>query len=225
MKKITLIGGFKDARGVVHREVEVGYVLRGADLFAIDATPQAASQTAREFLILTKAITKFGTLKTPVSYATLVMLDSIDRDDLLTAYNELEFESRGGHKPKVLADDKLQLTGGYEFGGVKFDVVEFGARLTGKDFIEADQLELSGARRACFLAGRQVKRLAQSDGAGGLPGALDLEAFDKFSVADIYGIQGAAELWRQTFRRPREGAKKQPDVKDGLPAGEGDGLE
>jgi len=222
MKALTLLGGYTDAQKTLHRDVEVGYVLRGTDLFALDDHPLNDGPTYRDFLILSKAITKFGTLKMPVAVSVLIALDSIDRDDLLDAYNALDSEAREGRVPKVLSDTTLQLARGCEIEGVIYDEVEFGFRLTGRDFIEADHLELAGARRACFLAGRQVKQLSQSTGGAALPGPIDLDVFEKLSVADITGIQGAAELYRQSFRRPRTEVQGERDEKDSLHADGGD---
>src|SRR5205807_705073 len=130
---------------------------------------------------------------------------SIDRDDLYSAYDELESEAHGGVSPKPLADHKLILSVGCELDGVNYNLVEFGSRLTVKDYIEADGLGLTGTRRACYLAGRQVKQLSQTEGDATLPGPLELAAFEKLLLVDIYGIREAAETFRQTFR---EGSKK-----------------
>lgn len=278
MKSVTLIEGYRDAQGGLHREVEVGYVLRGADLFAIDEHPLGTTQAARDFLILSKAITKFGTMRLPVPPTVLAELDTVERDDLLSAYNELEEESRGGRRPEVLSDGRLRLSGGYERDGITYDVVEYGNRLKGKDFITADQLELKGARRSCYLAGLQVIQLGQEvdyrkdyerhratfsaaeareferfvgtrhgepevaadavskimlkrkgapDYCATLPGLLSLESFEQLSVADLFAIQGAAELFRQSFRLPKQDAQAErdaadgvrPDASDGAPAG------
>ncbi|MGB8508137.1 MAG: hypothetical protein WCD76_07020, partial [Pyrinomonadaceae bacterium] len=100
MKTIILIGGYKDASGTLHREVEITKRLLGCDLFDIEANELSVLQTNRESLILSHAITKFGTLKMPTPLTALLALDSIDRDDLLDAYNDLESEGSGGRKPK-----------------------------------------------------------------------------------------------------------------------------
>lgn len=225
MKRLTLTVGYTDANQVTHKEVEVGYVLRGADLFGIDDHPLNTGARAREFLILMKAITKFGTLKMPVPFSALVALDSIDRDDLLDAYNELESESRGGRKPEILTDDRVRLAQGVEFEGVSYDTVLFGTRLTGRDLIEADALELEASRRACYLAGRQVKQLSHFESGAKLPGPIELDTFETMIVADIFALQGGAELFRQSFRRPRGEAQKEGDAESGAPAGERDGVD
>src|SRR5262245_23103532 len=125
MNTVTLIDGYRDAQGGLHREVEVGYVLRGADLFSIDEHPLGTTQAARDFLILSKAITRFGTMRLPVPPTVLAELDTVERDDLLTAYNDLEKKSRGGRRPEVLPDGRLRLASGYEHDGITYDVVEY----------------------------------------------------------------------------------------------------
>src|SRR5437868_5246396 len=125
MKKVTLVVGYTDAQNVTHREVEIGKRLTGADLFAIDADRQSALQTNHEFLILSRATTKFGTLRMPVPLTVLLALDSVDRDDLLEAYNEMEAEGGGGRAAEIVSDEKVRLADGIDIGGVVYDVVEF----------------------------------------------------------------------------------------------------
>jgi hypothetical protein len=274
MKRVTLIEGYRDAQGTLHSEVEIGYVLRGADLFAIDEHPLGTTQAARDFLILSRAITKFGTMRLPVPMPVLAELDTVERDDLLTAYNELEADSRSGRRPAVLPDGRLRLVGGYEREGVIYDVAEFGHRLKGTDFIDADQRELGGTRRACHLAGLQIIKLGQAidyrkdykryletfspaearelerltaahrddlevladavstimlkrkgapEYCATLPGPLDLEGFEQLSIPDLFSVLGAAELYRQSFRLPKQKPQEErvetddlrPDADDG----------
>src|ERR1044072_2484332 len=99
MKTVTLAVGYNDGKET-HTNVEVSRRLLGADLFAIDDNPQSAIATNHEFMILARAITKFGTLRVPVPLTVLLSLDSIDRDDLLQAYNDLEAE---GGKAEVIS--------------------------------------------------------------------------------------------------------------------------
>jgi hypothetical protein len=205
MKALTLIGGYTDAQGTTHRDVEIGNVIHGADLFEIEQHPFNSGLTSLEVLILGKAITKFGTLKMPVPTTALIALDSIDRDDLYSAYDELESEAYGGVSPKPLADHKLILSVGCELEGVNYNSVEFGTRITVRDYIEADNLGLTGTRRGAYLAGRQVRQLSQTEGGATLPGPLELAVFEKLLLVDIYGIREAAETFRQSFR---EGSKK-----------------
>jgi hypothetical protein len=219
MKKLQLVVGHADSSGKCHDEVEIGKRLLGTDLFEIDEHPLAVLKTNREFLFLSRAITKFGDLKLPVALSTLLALDSVDRDDLLEAYNELE--RVGADKLESLSDNKLRLGDGLNVDGVVYDLAEFGARLTGKDYVEADQKELEGARRVFYLVGRQVSRLSQSEGQATLSGPLKLELMETMHVSDLYALRGASEVWRQSFRRPRAAVQKN-NGGDGLRADGGD---
>ncbi|MGH9944614.1 MAG: hypothetical protein ACRD9R_19890 [Pyrinomonadaceae bacterium] len=223
-KTIELIDGYTDPKKVSHREVVISKHLRGADLFAIDSDPQNTGPTVRECLILRAAITKFGGLKMPVAVSVLLALDSIDRDDLLDAYNQLQEEERGGRAAKILSDSKIQLALGYEHEGVRYDVVEFGSRITGQDFVEADALELDASRRAFFLVGRQVSTVSQSDGGLSTTGQLSLEACGKLCIHDLYALRGAAEIWRQSFRLGRAKIQDKHGA-DGSHVGAGHGME
>lgn len=222
MKKLQLEVGHTDSAGKLHDEVEISRRLLGKDLFEIDEHPLAVLKTNREFLFLSRAITKFGDLKLPVALSTLLALDSVDRDDLLDAYNGLENE--GADKLEALPDNKLRLGDGLDVGGVVYDLAEFGVRLTGKDYVEADQKELVGTRRVFYLVGRQVSLLSQSEGQATLSGPLTLEQMETMHVSDLYALRGASEIWRQSFRRPRK-AIQADDGRDGLRTDGGDRTE
>ncbi|MET0626566.1 MAG: hypothetical protein ABW250_26765 [Pyrinomonadaceae bacterium] len=224
MKELTLEVGYTDAQGTVHREVVFGKRLLGADLFEIDEHPLAVLKTNREHLFLTRAITKFGDLKMPVAPTVFLALDSIDRDDLVEAYNQLEGAGSDGRRPEALTDRTLRLGDGLTMGGVVYDVVEFGVRLTGKDYVEADQQELDASRRAFYLVGRQVSRLSQTEGDATLSGPLTLEMMATMHVSDLYALRGGSEVWRQSFRRSRKDLQKD-DGRDGVRTDGGDGSE
>jgi hypothetical protein len=222
MKKITLVGGYADGK-TTHKDVELGKRLLGADLFAIDENPLSNLPSNHEFLILSRAITKFGGLRLPVPLTVLLSLDSIDRDDLLEAYNQLEAEGAEGREAEILSDSKVRLADGVEIEEVRYDVVQFGNRIRGYDYAEADKQQLVGARKAFFLVGRQVSRLSQSDGEAALDGPLDLATLEKFYARDLYAMRSASELWRQSFRRPSKGVQGKRVEKDSVPADGADG--
>ena len=221
-KTITLDVGHTDKDGVEHREVEVSKRLRGADLFTIDDDPQSNIPTQYQHLLWRTSITRFGGLAMPVALTVLASLDSIDLDDIADAYNEVQ---RGAQDPQILADGKLRLGDGYEHEGVLFDVVEFGHRITGNDYIDADEAGLRDARRAFFLIGRQIKQLSQSEGGATLRGPLGPEAFESFYLNDLYAVRAASEVWRQSFRRARARAAGGGDAAQHIPAGVGDRVD
>jgi hypothetical protein len=199
---IDLPIGHTDLKKVMHTRVTFGQRISGKKLFAIDDDPQSEISTQYQDLLLRAAITEFGTLKMPVTLKVLLDLDSIDREDLNEAFNRFSVESLGERKVEHLADDKVRLAIGYESNGLVYDIVTFGRRLTGMDEVEADRFKLTGIRRICFLAGKQVVKLSQSEGASELDGPMPLEYFEKLDTLDIGAIRVASEVWRNSFRRP-----------------------
>jgi hypothetical protein len=117
----------------------------------------------------------------------------------------------------------VRLADGVEIEGVRYDQIEFGKRIRGYDYAEADKLQLDGARKAFFLVGRQVLRLSQSDGEVVLDGPLDLALLEQFYARDLYAMRSASELWRQSFRRPGK-AVQTGAGSDRVRADEGDGA-
>jgi hypothetical protein len=208
-KTIELLTGYTDAKGVTHRSVTFGRRLRGRDLFALDSDPQAAVPTQHGDLICAKSITAFGALTMPVSLSVLLDLDSLDRDDLAAAYNEFQMASAEGREAEFLSDSTVRPAFGFEREGLRYDVVEFGHRLTGRDEVAADKERLDGAQRRCFLAGRQIAQLRQSDGTATIDGPIPLSWFEALDAADIWTLLGAAEIYRQSFRRHGNGLQKQ----------------
>jgi hypothetical protein len=198
---IELPMGHTDLKKARHTRVTFGQRINGKRLFAIDDDPQSSINTQYQDLLLRAAITEFGTLKMPVSLNVLLNLDSIDREDLNEAFNKFSSEALGERQVEYLADNKVKMAIGYESNGLIYDLVEFGTRLTGMDDVEADKLKLDGIRRVCFLAGKQVVRLFQSEGSSVLDGPITLEYFEKLDVIDIQAIRLASEVWRNSFRR------------------------
>lgn len=225
MQTLVLDVGYTDSQSNLHREVEIGNRLLGKDLFEIDEHPLAQLKTNREGLMLSRAITKFGGIKMPVPLAVLQSLDSIDRDDLLDAFNQQESEGAEGRTAAVLSDSTLRLRDGIEVEGVVYDIVEFGNRLTAKHYLEADMQELDGLRRVFYLVGAQVSRLSQSEGQATLEGTLNLETMEVMHVSDLYALRGASEVWRQSFRRTGSAVRQERNGAGGVRADGGDGQE
>ena len=200
-KTIELLGGYQAKDGTAHKVVTIGQRLAGKDLFALDTDPQAALPTQHSDLIWAKSITAFGTLKMPVPLSVLLDLDSLDRDDIGVAYNEFQLESAKGREAVFESDTVVKLAFGFEREGVVYHTVEFGPRITGRDEVAADKEGLSGAARRCFMIGRQIAQLRQSNGAATIDGPLALNWFEALDAADIVTLMGAAEIFRQSFRR------------------------
>lgn len=203
---IELIGGYTDPKTkVTHRRVIFGKRFTGRLLFNIDSDPQSSLETQHSSLILRACITEFGTLKMPVPLTVLLGLDSIDRDDLNEGFNQFSLLNEADSKPEFLTTDTVKLAFGYESNGLTYDLVKFGQRLTGMHDVEADKLRLTGIQRVCFLAGRQVVKLAQSHGASELDGPVELQIFEQLDSVDINAIRAGSEIYRQSFRLGRKG--------------------
>lgn len=206
MKEITphtieLLIGYTDKQKVTHRRVTFGCLLTGKQLFFIDDDPLSNIPTQAEDLILRAAIVEFGSLRMPVILPALLNLDSLDRDDLNEGYAEFTRINQDDAKPEFLSNNLMRLAIGYESNGLVYDMVEFGNRITGMDEVEADRLKLKGVRRACFLAGKQVTKLTQSDGQSELPGPIGLNIFESLYAVDLQALQVGGEIFRQSFRR------------------------
>jgi hypothetical protein len=198
---IELLGGYVDEKGNAHKSVTFGKRLTGKELFAIDEDPMGQLQTQYSDLLIRASITRFGLLSMPVPLSVLLALDFIDREDLSDGYNKFMAAGLEGRVAEFRADDEVRLSFGYESSGLVFDVVKFGTRLTGMDSVEADRRKLIGVRRECFMVGKQIVKLSQSDGTSVLDGALELQQFDRLDAHDIATLRTASELWRQSFRR------------------------
>lgn len=203
---IELDLGYTDKNGKTHTAVTFGKRITGKELFAIDEDPQSSLETQYDALIIRAKITKFGDLKMPVSLQTLLELDSLDREDLAEASNKFSDQAAGDRKVEYTAVGQVKLAFGYTRNDLTYDLVEFCNRLTGMDEVAADKLRLKGIRRALFLAGRQISKLAQSDGESVLEGPFDAEflmqIFESLDLTDVGAIRAAAEVWRYSFRRP-----------------------
>jgi hypothetical protein len=214
---IELIGGYTDKKGVTHRRVTIGKRITGKELFRAASDPQAVLDTQYNALILREKITEFGTLKMPVGLDVLLLLDSIDRDDLNDASNRFSGQAQtedddasdvAATEPELLPDNRLRLLFGYTRNGLTYDLLEFGRRITGMDEIEADKLEFGGVKRQCFLAAKQISRLSQSEGTAELNGPFApdflVEMLESLDAVDLSYLRIASEVWRQSFRRPGE---------------------
>ncbi len=223
-KTIELSIGHEDKSGVVHREVVFGKRIMGRDLFDLDDDPRAQGRTQRSDMIVRKAITRFGTLPLPVELDVLMSLDRLDRRDLTRGYNEFAIESAGDRAPEFLSDSKVKLAFGFVRDGVVYDLVTFGKRLTGYDELESDTLGLSGLSQACFLIGKEIVQLSQSEGTQKIDGSVELSAFDTLDGADVFTLNTASEKWLDSFR-PKRSSLQGKESNDGAAAGNEDGME
>lgn len=209
---IELTIGYKDGEGVEHKSVTFGRRVDGDFVFALDSSPLSYSATQYNDLILRRTITQFGSLPIPVPIEVLLSLDSVDREDLYDAERKFTLQYLNGRKGEILSHDKAKLAIGYESNGIVYDVVNFGRRITGYDSVEADNLEYTGIRRICFLAGKQISQLSQSNGTATLDSPIGLDVIGKLDAVDLETLRNASEVWRNSFRGIREGIQRKESV-------------
>lgn len=200
---IELIGGYTDKNEITHKEVTFGYRMNGLDVMNLDTDPQAKNPTQYNDLVRRKMITKFGTTAMPVPLTALLSLDSIDRDDLTTAAEKFLIGSRGERNSEFKSFDKVKLAFGFVIDGTEYDVISFGNRISGKDFVEADIFG-NGIAQTCFLIGKQISRISTSDGTASIDGQVSLDQFNTLDAESISILRAGAELFRQSFRFKRE---------------------
>ena len=224
---IELIEGYtavdpKTKKETTHTTVTIGKRLTAKDLMDLDNDPQGQNPTQYQDLIRRKMITSFGTLTMPVPLNVLLSLDSVDRDDLGAATDKFLSE-RDGRETEFLENHLVQLAFGFVIDGTEYTRVQFGNRITGRDDVEADA-HGNGVARRCFLIGRQISQISTGDGLASIEGQIALETFHALDAESINILWVGAELFRQSFRLKR---KVLPGANggDGLPAGEGNGLD
>jgi hypothetical protein len=222
---IDLIEGFTDGKGAVHRHVVFGKSVSAKRLLDLRVDPQSSIQTQYQDLLLAESIIEFGTLPIPVPLTVLLPLTDIDREDLRAGRDEYR-QKLLGDRTVELRDDGVTLLFGFKFGESRYPIVEFGTRLTGKDEVEADKLNLTdGLARRAFMAGRSVTKISNAEGAE-IAGPL---AFEKINSADVdeddlWGLVVSADLWRQSFRVRGRNVSKEEGA-DGTAAGDENRLE
>lgn len=194
---INLPIGYTDKEGNHHTSVTIGRAATGGDLLMIDLALQGQSEMAYTLQLLCIAITRFGSLPMPVSSGMLLSLDSINLEDLIAAYNTF-YESCGN---PIIEQSSVKLVFGLEIGGVIFDMVELSDRATGEDAVEAERCGFYGTAGFCFVAGRQVSRLWQSEGDRVIEGQLSFIHLTELDGIDMLAIMTASKLWRKSIRR------------------------
>jgi hypothetical protein len=197
---VTLIFGYNDGNQT-HTEVVFSHRLTGADLLRISDDEMSEKTTQFNLMMQQAAITKFGSLSMPVPMTVLLSLKSPDRQELNKAHNKFLKKTSQGHRSEVISDAKVRLGYGFQIDGATYDVVEFGNLLSGYDELEADEMERW--RRACFLQGKQISKLSQSNGQAVRLGPVELEHFDKLDGGDIFVLEAAATRFQDSFRRTR----------------------
>jgi phage FluMu protein gp41 len=204
--KIELIFGYTDKDGNVHREVTIGKRPTVGDLLQIESDPRSASNTQHNDLVLRKAITSFGEVKTPVPLDILLALTSIDRDELRKGYRDFINRSRVEQVPDPPNGKSVTLLYGFRLPSSPDDVllnVEFGKMTTGRDEVEADAVAEDGLKRECFLLGRRITRLSTQQGTVSVEGPITVEQFEGLDIEDFTLLRIGARIAESSFRSER----------------------
>lgn len=186
---------------VAKTRVTFGKRLTGGDLMRLDEDPQSDIPTQHQLLILRAGITGFGSLPIPVPLTTLLALDSVDIDDLVTAANAFDERGLDGRAPEFVSDSEVRLAIGFESNGLVYNHVRFGRRVTGNDLVAADKKGFKGLRRECFLMGREIASLETNAGGHSLDGPVEMQVFEQLDGGDIVTLRQASQIWRDSFRR------------------------
>lgn len=185
---------------VTHKRVTFGKRPTASDLIRITNDQQSNLGTQLSLMLARAAITEFGTLKLPVPLSVLLALNKTDRNILLEGYAEFLSASLGDRTSEALSDDTVRLAFGFEIDGAVYDVVTFGAQLTGYDESAFDRQKAAGYKRLCLQLGKEITRLAQSKGDLTLEGSLDIEAFTSLDGYDLDALSAAEDRWLDSFR-------------------------
>lgn len=195
--KIKLSIGYTGKDGVNHKDIVFGKRPKVADLILLDMNPQAQNMTQYQQLLRRLMITKFGDLKTPVMLPVFLALDTADDDLLAEGADKFLQNSRGERQSEILPNNEARLMFGFEIGGVVYDIVRFGNRLTIGDNAEADNLKLgNGVARLCFQIGKQVSELRNNETGLKIEGTVALDAFSSVDSEDFNVLRLACEFFR-----------------------------
>ncbi len=226
-KVVELADGYTDGQKRTHKRVVFGRRVVGADFFKLDSDPQAQNPLQYEDLILWQAITEFGTLpvisqtgeRLPAILTALLSLTADDHSLLVGAHNEFQQLTAEGHEAEFIADDKVKLGFGFDVGGIIYNLVEFGTRLTRMHQVEASKAKLRGSAEMCYLIGRRITKISVAGGVAELAGPLPLQMFDSLDGADVMTLQTAGEIFDNSFRRGRAGIQGERASEERVAAG------
>jgi len=195
--KIELTYGYTDKDGVTHKDVTFSKRLTAGDIILLDNNPMANSQTQREQLIRRMMITKFGTLRLPVSLTVLASLDTMDDDAMRIGADRFLQLSRDERQAEYRDGDEVKLIFGIEIDGVNYDVVKFGRRLTVADNIEADRQGFTqGIARLCYQICRQIVELRNEETGIKLDAPISSETLSTIDSEDLNVLLFASEFFR-----------------------------
>jgi hypothetical protein len=197
--EVTLENGYTDAKGITHKTLTFGHRLTGQDLFNIDRSTSGIGVEASKCWLFDTSLNSFGDLPKLAMLNALLSLDSLELEEVESGYDEFLRQTKA--PSEFLAEDAVSLSFGIKHEGETYKIVTFGNPLRGYDFIRADNMNLTGVARLCYLIGLRIKSIATPDGSKSIDGAAKLEAFNEMDADDIFTLQGAAETWEAARRR------------------------
>lgn len=213
---ITLLTGYTDKKGEVHREVTFGKRLSVGDIMLLDSDPRAVNPTQYNDLVMRRMITKFGSLPLPIGDGVLASLDTIDREDLRVGGDRFLELSRGDdRKGEILDAETNRLAFGFEIDGTRYTLVKFGRMQTGNDEYKADALGLTGVSRECYLLGAQIASIESEDGTT-IEGPIGTKEFASLDGEDLIRLRSSAHLRRLSFRFSRESVSRERNGENDL---------
>ena len=197
---IQLPIGLTDERGTTHKDVTIGKLPLGSDVFAAMHDPLSAYSTVVDAYLLRASITQFGTLKLPVPLNSLLTLDSVDRDTLNDAFNEFLFSFTEGKAVELIGEDTARLIVGVKISGVPYTHVHFkpfGSNVADPSSIRNASV-LTQAELTCVLLGSRIDRLSSADATHSIDGPI---ALDVFAALPVFDLSGLLQVYAMRFRQ------------------------
>jgi hypothetical protein len=196
---IALFTGYTDKEGKTHKSATFGRRLTGNDLFNMNEDDDFGQRTKSQLMIMAAAITQFGGLPIPAPLTVLLSLNRADRLHLTRGYNRfLELSATGRKVDETHDPATVKLAFGFERVGTLYDVAKFGNLVDGYTEVEADKFQ--GWRRTCFLLGKEIAELSQSDGQETVKGPIPLEMFGMLDASDIFALTATEVLWLDSMQ-------------------------
>ncbi len=205
---ITLPDGYKSRDpkdGSLNRVVEFGKRPTAADQIKIDNNSQSGLEVQRTLLYARDAITAFGSMERfPPPLSLLMGLSSRDRDAMVEGYVDFLGASLGDRVADSLSEHEHKLAFGLEIEGEAYDVLVFGGedkQYTGYDDLKVEKQYGTGLKRDLAYIGRDVCKLAQSEGGLTVEGEVSADALTKLDMFDVGKLVEFYAQRRGNFRK------------------------
>jgi hypothetical protein len=204
---VYLVTGYTE-KGVTHTEVTFGRRLRGRPLFDISAQAEGVEYDSR---LYQAAVTRFGSLPSPIPLKAFLSLAAIDRELLEEGYNKFMQDSMSGRMSEAIDESTIKLAIGFQQGDLLYNVVTFGNQLTGYDELKAERHRFSAMEKTCFLLGMEITKFSTEDGAHSLETPIGLSVFWQMDAIDLVALNQARGEWFESIRAAIE-ARRSEDL-------------